>query len=214
MVNIQNLIDDAKCFETVRDLRWSDGIFCPPCGSARLIKRGFDDTKGRKGRRNRLKGRRGRGTLAGEKPPILGLIQHGGDVCIQMLENVQQKTMEPLIKKAVIPDTLIYTDEYNIYGRLAAWGYAHAVVHHSQGEFARDDDQDGFGEVPVNTIEGFWSLLRSWLRPHRGSRKSYTSLQPSSSLVLRRMPPARSPRTGYSLMGKTSLSLRRRGLGL
>jgi transposase-like protein len=22
--------------------------------------------------------------------------------------------------------------------------------------------------VHVNTIEGFWSLLRSWLRPHRG----------------------------------------------
>ena len=45
MVNIQNFIDDAKCFETVRDLRWSDGIFCPHCGSARLIKRGFDDTQ-------------------------------------------------------------------------------------------------------------------------------------------------------------------------
>ena len=27
---------------------------------------------------------------------------------------------------------------------------------------------DGFCEVHVNTIEGFWSLLRSWLRPHRG----------------------------------------------
>ena len=61
-------------------------------------------------RRNRLKGGRGRGTLAGEKPPILGLIQRGGDVCIQMLENVQQKTIEPLIKKALIPGTLIYTD--------------------------------------------------------------------------------------------------------
>jgi transposase len=23
-------------------------------------------------------------------------------------------------------------------------------------------------EVHVNTMEGFWSLLRSWLRPHRG----------------------------------------------
>jgi len=22
--------------------------------------------------------------------------------------------------------------------------------------------------VRVNTLEGFWSLLRSWLRPHRG----------------------------------------------
>ena len=32
MVNIQHLIDDAKCFETVRALRWSDGIVCPHCG--------------------------------------------------------------------------------------------------------------------------------------------------------------------------------------
>jgi transposase len=35
-------------------------------------------------------------------------------------------------------------------------------------EYARDDDGDGFHEVHVNTMEGFWSLLRSWLRPHRG----------------------------------------------
>ena len=27
---------------------------------------------------------------------------------------------------------------------------------------------DGFHEVHVNTMEGCWSLLRSWLRPHRG----------------------------------------------
>ena len=32
----------------------------------------------------------------------------------------------------------------------------------------RDEDGDGFCEVHVNTMEGFWSLLRSWLRPHRG----------------------------------------------
>jgi hypothetical protein len=36
------------------------------------------------------------------------------------------------------------------------------------GEFARDDDRDGFCEVHVETLEGFWSLLRSWLRSHRG----------------------------------------------
>ena len=36
------------------------------------------------------------------------------------------------------------------------------------GEYARDDDGDGFCEVHVNTMEGFWSLLRSRLRPHRG----------------------------------------------
>lgn len=38
---------------------------------------------------------------------------------------------------------------------------------HSAGEYARDDDGDGFYEVHVNTMEGFWSLLPSWLRPHR-----------------------------------------------
>ena len=27
---------------------------------------------------------------------------------------------------------------------------------------------DGVCEVYVNTLEGFWSLLRSWLRLHRG----------------------------------------------
>jgi len=41
-------------------------------------------------------------------------------------------------------------------------------VNHSKGEYARDEDGDGFHEVHVNTMEGFWSLLRSWLRPHRG----------------------------------------------
>ncbi len=36
------------------------------------------------------------------------------------------------------------------------------------GEFARDDDGDGFCEVHVNTMERFRSLLRSWLRPQCG----------------------------------------------
>ena len=62
----------------------------------------------------------------------------------------------------------MYTDEYDIYCRLPEWGFDHRTVCHSRGEYARDDDGDGFHEVHVNTAEGFWSLLRSWLRPHRG----------------------------------------------
>lgn len=125
-------------------------------------------SKGRQGRRRRLKGKRGRGTLAEEKPPILGMLQRGGQVVIQMLENVQQVTIKPLIEQTIQPGTLIYTDEYNIYARLTEWGYLHKTVNHAEGEYARDEDGDGFHEVHVNTMEGFWSLLRSWLRPHRG----------------------------------------------
>jgi len=70
--------------------------------------------------------------------------------------------------KVIKPGSMIYTDEYDIYSRLEEWGYQHKSVNHSAGEYARDEDGDGFHEVHVNTMEGFWSLLRSWLRPHRG----------------------------------------------
>jgi len=96
------------------------------------------------------------------------MIQRNGEVAIHMLANVQQQTIKPIIKQTILPGTLVFTDEYNIYTRLEQWGYSHKTVNHGLGEYARDEDGDGFHEVHVNTIEGFWSLLRSWLRPHRG----------------------------------------------
>jgi len=44
-INITNLIDDVQCYQTVRELRWPDGITCPSCASQHIIKRGFDDTE-------------------------------------------------------------------------------------------------------------------------------------------------------------------------
>lgn len=272
-VNIQSLIDEAKCYFTIRAIRWPEGVRCSKCNSEQVIKQGFDDTqahrqrylckacvcrfddltatifaghhqplqtwvlclymmglnlsnqqiaqeldldpddaqematqlrtgivakkppviltgevecdelyvvaghkgqpelvrsKGRKGRRRRLKAKQGRATLAQDKPPIFGMIQRQGQVVIQMLANVKQATIAPLIKSTITPGTLIFTDEYKIYAQLTAWGYQHKSVCHAQGEYARDEDGDGFHEVHVNTMEGFWSLLRSWLRPHRG----------------------------------------------
>jgi transposase-like protein len=96
------------------------------------------------------------------------MIQRGGQIAIRMLADVKQKTIGPLIKETIAPGSDVYTDEYDIYARLPQWGYAHHTVCHAAGEFARDDDGDGSCEVHVNTPEGFWSLLRSWLRPHRG----------------------------------------------
>ena len=77
-------------------------------------------------------------------------------------------TIKPLLLAGVALGSLINTDEYAIYGRLPEWGFGHKTVNHGRGEYARDEDGDGFCEVHVNTMEGVWSLLRSWLRPHRG----------------------------------------------
>ena len=45
LVNILGITDDAKCYETVRHLRWPDGVACPFCGSAEVVKNGRDDTQ-------------------------------------------------------------------------------------------------------------------------------------------------------------------------
>lgn len=41
MLNLQHLIDDAKCFEVIRELRWPDGVQCPHCQASDIRKRGF-----------------------------------------------------------------------------------------------------------------------------------------------------------------------------
>lgn len=84
------------------------------------------------------------------------MIQRGGEVVIRMLANVQQTTIKPLIKATIAPNTQVYTDEYAIYNPLPEWGYLHKTVCHGVGEYARDDDGDGFCEVHVNTMEGNW----------------------------------------------------------
>jgi hypothetical protein len=67
-----------------------------------------------------------------------------------MLPNVQQNTIKPIITTMVAKGALILTDEYDIYARLPEWGYRHKTVCHSQGEYARDEDGDGF-QIPRNS---------------------------------------------------------------
>ncbi len=72
-----------------------------------------------------------------------------------MLANVRQATIKPIITAAVTPGTLVHTDEYGTCARLPAWGCRHKTVCHGRGEYARDEDGNGFCKVHVNTIGGF-----------------------------------------------------------
>ena len=44
MLNILNLIDEAKCYEMVRDLRWPNGVHCAHCDHFWVKKRGFHNS--------------------------------------------------------------------------------------------------------------------------------------------------------------------------
>ncbi len=44
-LNIQGLVDNRRCYEVIRNLRWSKGVRCPHCNSEHIVKKGWDDTE-------------------------------------------------------------------------------------------------------------------------------------------------------------------------
>jgi transposase-like protein len=45
LVNLSGLLDEAKCFELVRQARWPRGLRCPNCGGEHVLRNGHDDTQ-------------------------------------------------------------------------------------------------------------------------------------------------------------------------
>jgi len=96
-------------------------------------------------------GKRGRG--AGGKSTVLGIAQRKGDVSATVTPDLKRDTLYPIIKEHVIPDSMVYTDEFPVYNRLKSHGYNHKRVHHASKVWV-------LGDAHTNTIEGFWSVLK------------------------------------------------------
>jgi transposase-like protein len=45
LVTLSSLIDDARCYELVRQHRWPEGVRCPHCESASVARHGRDDAQ-------------------------------------------------------------------------------------------------------------------------------------------------------------------------
>jgi len=45
ILSIKHLVSEAQCYETVRQLRWQEGVSCPHCDSSDTIRRGFADSE-------------------------------------------------------------------------------------------------------------------------------------------------------------------------
>jgi hypothetical protein len=75
-VDLPALIDDAKCFELVRQHRWPDGVRRPTCGSAAVARHGRDDARPHRqrhrctDRRTRFDDLTGTTALAGRHRPL------------------------------------------------------------------------------------------------------------------------------------------------
>jgi len=99
----------------------------------------------------RKHGKRGRG--AGGKSTVLGMAQRKGDISATVTPDLTSATVYPIIKEHVLPDSMIYTDEFPLYRKLKRHGYHHKRVHHASKVWV-------LGNAHTNTIEGFWSVLK------------------------------------------------------
>lgn len=99
----------------------------------------------------RTQGTRGRSTEV--KMPVMGLIQRGGEVRANVVDDVKMRTLEQKIVEHVKIGSKLYTDDFLSYSRIGKL-YPHEVVKHGRGQYVR------MGNIHSNSIESFWALFK------------------------------------------------------
>jgi transposase len=125
--------------------------------------------------RRRAKKRRGHGTYANERPPLIRLIARDpGEQRFWVGDHAARRTCAALLTEDIpAHSTPLYTDEWQSYRGSPP---SHATVRPGVHEGARDDDGDGRREVHGNTCAGAGAALRTSRRSVRGVQKRYLHL--------------------------------------
>jgi transposase-like protein len=100
------------------------------------------------------RGQQGR-PKSGNKAIVVGIVERTGKgrVVAMVVNDVTRKTLHGIAEEKILPESMVYTDDFNSYHGLAAKGYEHRRINHSAGIYV-------MGDVHTNTIEGFWSLVK------------------------------------------------------
>ncbi len=133
-----------RMFNKIRSMLQDDGDE-PLSGTVEM-----DETYVGGKRRGTNKGRPGKDS---HKTLVFGMIERKGRVVAKAVPNAGQAAIFPHVKKKVLPESMVYTDEYAVYTPLQHHGYKHKRVRHKEEVYVA-------GDVHTNTIEGFWSLLK------------------------------------------------------
>ena len=108
------------------------------------------------------KGKRGRGARG--KVPVFGLLKRGGKVYTAIIPNAKASTLIPIIRKKVVPDSIVYTDGFQAYDVLDVSGFRHRRVNHSKVFVSKRGHH-------INGIENFWNQAKRHLRRFNGIPK-------------------------------------------
>lgn len=96
------------------------------------------------------------GQWAARKTAILGAVERGGRISATIVPSRKAETVMPFIRSHVLPESVVYTDEWHSYSGVGRAGYTHHRINHSEKVYVS-------GDVHTQTIEGFWALLKGGL---------------------------------------------------
>jgi len=99
------------------------------------------------------------------KTPVVAIVQRHGKVLAKTIPDVTEPTLSGVIKQHIVPESVIYTDEFASYGRVPflrdengkPFNFRHRTINHSKGEYVYKD-------IHTNSVEGFWMLVKTGIR--------------------------------------------------
>jgi transposase-like protein len=109
------------------------------------------------------KARKIHGTGGMGKVAVMGLLERHGEVRTMVVSNTKRKTLEAQVKAHVEEGSIVYSDGLASYDNLAQ-KYIHSVINHAEKYVD--------GNIHVNGVENFWSLLK------RAIKGTYVSVEP------------------------------------
>ena len=112
---------------------------------------------GGKPRVGQVKNRREGRMFAEEKAKVFGIVHRGGSVHAYHVPDRKAKTLAPLAKMRVLPEAMIYTDEYPLYVGIGREYRGHRRIKHKAKVYVE-------GETHTQTIDGFFGLLKTGIR--------------------------------------------------
>jgi transposase-like protein len=111
------------------------------------------------GRRKGTVGRPLAGDSKDKKTTVVGMVERKGRVRAVVAADVRGSTLLGLVKEHVLPKSTVFTDDFASYDLMDRHinEYNHRRINHSEKIYV-------MGDVHTNTIEGFWSLVKTGIR--------------------------------------------------
>lgn len=92
--------------------------------------------------------------------PVFGLLKRGDKVYTIIIPDAKTKTMMPMIREKVQPDSIVYSDCWRAYNALDVSEFKRYRINHSK-LFAQSKNRS-------NRIENFWNQAKRHMRKFNG----------------------------------------------